>query len=206
MGTDNLFHKQKRKLARILATRSAKKRVLIVCEGNKTEPNYFKSFCITSAEVKVIGKGFNTKTLVKYAKKQQAKASSEKLPYAQVWCVFDRDSFKKEHVNTAIQMAESSGFKVAFSNEAFELWYVLHYEYLNSGISRKRYEEKITKYIGAKYKKNDPRMYDILLSRQNKAISRAKKLLKIHSTKNPADMNPSTTVHLLVEELNKLKK
>ena len=41
-----------------------KKRILIVCEGEKTEPNYFEAFRVTSAVVKVIGLGQNTKRLV----------------------------------------------------------------------------------------------------------------------------------------------
>lgn len=206
MGTDDLFHKRKRELARKRAVRFAKKRLLIVCEGTKTEPNYFKAFCITSAEVKIVGDGFNTKSLVKYAKTEKDKAVREKLPYDQVWCVFDRDSFSKEQFNEAVRMAEQHGFRTAFSNEAFELWYVLHFEYLTAGIGRVQYNKKLTKYLKKNYKKNAADMYESLLSRQKEAVLNAKKLLKTYDNANPADMNPSTTVHLLVEELNKLKK
>ena len=45
MGSDNLFHRRKAKktsdLARRRAKRSAYQKILIVCEGEKTEPNYF---------------------------------------------------------------------------------------------------------------------------------------------------------------------
>ncbi|MBF0511120.1 MAG: RloB domain-containing protein [Candidatus Omnitrophica bacterium] len=204
MGTDNLFHKKKREVLRKLASRNAKQRILIVCEGEQTEPNYFKAFPITSVEVKVIGDGFNTKSLVKFTKTKSAQAKREKLPFFQVWCVFDRDSFSKEHFNAAIQMAESAGFKVAFSNEAFELWYLLHFEYLTAGIDRSQYKSKLSKLLGKEYRKNSIDMYDCLLSKQDVAIKHAKKLLGIHHDRNPADMTPSTTVHLLVEELNKL--
>ena len=42
MGSDDLFHKAKkaRDLARKAGRRKGKERVLIVCEGAKTEPNY----------------------------------------------------------------------------------------------------------------------------------------------------------------------
>ena len=206
MGTDNLFHKRKRALKRKQAKRLAKKRILIVCEGEKTEPDYFKSFCITSAEVKVIGDGLNTKRLVKYAKQEKDKAVREKLPYAQVWCVFDKDDFPKGQFNTAIQMAESYGFYAAYSNEAFELWYLLHFEYLTAGINRSQYRTKLTKHMKKKYRKSDSDMYKKLLNRQKKAIHRAKKLFRTYKDDTPADMNPSTTVHLLVEELNNLSK
>ncbi len=46
MGTDDLFHKRKLRTTKSLLRRKAKRdsydRVLIVCEGEKTEPNYFK--------------------------------------------------------------------------------------------------------------------------------------------------------------------
>ena len=45
MGNDNLFHKRKERKAESLRRRRAQKSpydvVLIVCEGGKTEPNYF---------------------------------------------------------------------------------------------------------------------------------------------------------------------
>ena len=44
MGSDNLYHKRKAKKAKDLARRKSKRapydKVLIVCEGEKTEPNY----------------------------------------------------------------------------------------------------------------------------------------------------------------------
>jgi hypothetical protein len=46
MGSDNLFHKRKVRraasLRRTAARRDSYDTVLIVCEGEKTEPNYFR--------------------------------------------------------------------------------------------------------------------------------------------------------------------
>ncbi|MGK8843839.1 RloB domain-containing protein [Serratia marcescens] len=46
MGTDNLFHKRKAKgraeLSRKGKGKSVSEKILIVCEGGKTEPNYLK--------------------------------------------------------------------------------------------------------------------------------------------------------------------
>ena len=123
-----------------------------------------------------------------------------------MWCVFDKDSFGKEQFNTAIQMAEKYGFRVAYSNEAFELWYILHFEYWVSGVDRKAYLTKLAEFLGEKYKKSDTFMYSKLLSMQKKAIRNAKKLLNQYPSTPPADNKPSTTVHLLVEELNKYKR
>ena len=90
--------------------------------------------------------------------------------------------------------------------ECFELWYILHFEYLTSGISRKQYCERLNRLIGKKYEKRDQEMYDLLLDKQNTALRNAKKLLENYNPRTPANNNPSTTVHLLVQELNKYIK
>jgi len=43
-----------------------------------------------------------------------------KNPYG--WCVFDRDSFPAKDYNIGIEQARAKGFKVAYSNEAFEIY------------------------------------------------------------------------------------
>jgi len=120
-----------RALQRKRELRFGRENILIVCEG-ETEKIYFEAFPLMTANLKTISTGSNTKTLIKRAKRESEDSIKRDESYDQVWCVFDRDSFSKEQFNTAIQMAESRGFQVAWSNEAFELWYVLHFEYLNS--------------------------------------------------------------------------
>ncbi|TWJ56183.1 hypothetical protein CHCC5023_1520 [Bacillus paralicheniformis] len=48
-------------------------------------------------------------------------------------------------------------------------------------------------------------MYNLLKSKQSTAIKNAKRLLESYTSQNPENNKPSTTVHLLVEELNKFK-
>jgi len=182
---------------------------LIVCEGEKTEPNYFKGFRL-NIKVTVIGSGFNTETLVTHTQELKKKAEAEKRPYKAIWVVFDKDEFPADDFNNAILKAKEAGFNVAYSNEAFELWYILHFDYMNNGVSRTQYEEMLSKRLGKPYKKNNPLMY-LLLQKvrtqhigQHAAIQNAEKLLKFYNTKhNPANDNPCTTVHQLVLELNK---
>ena len=143
------------RLERKKAKRAERENIFIACEGKETEPNYFRAFKVTSARIKAFGKGFNTKSLVKDTKKINEKARINGEPYDQVWCVFDRDSFTKEDFNSAIQMAREYEFHVAYSNEAFELWYILHFEYLVARVDRKAYRTKLTKFLDKKYKKND---------------------------------------------------
>ncbi|MGB3655272.1 MAG: RloB domain-containing protein [Rivularia sp. (in: cyanobacteria)] len=52
-------------------------------------------------------------------------------------------------------------------------------------------------------KKNSETIYDELFNKQPTAIKNATTLLKQYSPQNPVENNPSTTVHLLVQELNK---
>ncbi|NMF67311.1 RloB domain-containing protein [Brasilonema octagenarum UFV-E1] len=181
-------------------TREIRQRFLIICEGEKTEPNYFRSFRVSKnvAEVNVHGLGKNPSKLVK-----SANELNNQDDYDQVWCVFDRDSWTVEDFNNTIKNAETQGFKVACSNEAFELWYVLHFEFLNTGIPRNDYKKKLTYLLGRPYNKNSDTIYDELFEKQSIAIKNAKKLLKQYEPHNPEKDNPSTTVHLLVQELKK---
>jgi hypothetical protein len=124
---------------------------LIVCEGKKTEPNYFKSLRAelrVSVNVRVEGIGDNTDSLV-----ERAIELKDEDDYVQAWCVFDRDSFPANRFNRAIQLVENNGLQVAYSNEAFELWYILHFEYLQAGLPRDDYAEKLTRHLGKKYRK-----------------------------------------------------
>ncbi|MEH1839614.1 MAG: RloB family protein [Nostoc sp.] len=181
-------------------TREVKQRFLIVCEGAKTEPNYFMSFRVPKNVVKidVQGLGENPSKLV-----QSAKELNKQEEYDQVWCVFDRNSWTIEDFNNAIKNAEAQGFQVAYSNEAFELWYVLHFEFLNTGIPRSDYLKKLTSLSGRTYQKNSETIYDELFDKQAIAIKNAENLLKQYVPHTLAKDNPSTTVHLLVQELNK---
>jgi hypothetical protein len=184
--------------SRKVNTKEVKQRFLIVCEGAKTEPNYFKNFRVPKTVIDVKGVGENPSRLVQSAIDLNAEADEE---YDQVWCVFDRDDWPPQDFNNAIHKAENHNLKVAYSNEAFELWYVLHFEFLNTGIPRDDYIKKMTKFLGKKYQKNSDTIYDDLRNRQVNAIRNAEKLLASYNPLNPGQDNPSTTVHLLVKEL-----
>jgi hypothetical protein len=190
---------------RIEDTRNLRECILICCEGKATEPNYFRKFPINSnvIELDIVGEGFNTLSLVKEAIRLKDAAISINKPYNQIWCIFDKDSFSIDIFNSAIYKAQRNGIKIAYSNECFELWYLLHYNFINTACSRKSYKGMLTRCLGHKYKKNDPTMYEKLLPFQLKAIKHSMALLKKYSSCNPAKDNPSTTVHELVQELNK---
>lgn len=201
MGSDDLYKKEraKRELRKQSTRGKIKDSILILCEGEKTEPNYFNSFRtdLQLKNVKIDGCGTNTDKLVE-------KAFQNLNDFDQIWCVFDRDSFPPHNFNRAFQLAEKhKQIRIAYSNEAFELWYLLHFHYCDTGLHRDQYTEKLTDLLGFKYQKNSKSMYDKLSGMQETARNNARKLLENHPDPND---NPSTTVHLLVQELNKYKK
>ena len=199
-------------------TRDQIVRFLIVCEGKKTEPNYFKAFTERWSEVKEVnvkGCGCSTCQLINEAKKIQEKLEHERqVSFDRVWLVFDKDDFTD--FNKAIEEAKKEKINCAWSNEAFELWYVLHFQYLVTGVDRKQYiemiEDKVRKASKNKkfeYKKNDVGFYQILQEHgdEEQAIKRAQKLRKIRGEKkNYAAHNPRTEVDLLVDELRHPEK
>lgn len=173
-------------------------RFLIVCEGEKTEPGYFRAFRVPKDVVDVRGLGDHTLNLMRCAIKLTGSGE-----YDQVWCVLDRDSFPAERFNAALELAGQHGIRVAYSNEAFELWYLLHFQYCDAGIPRTEYGDRLTQRMGRPYRKNCDTMYDELLERQPEAIRNAGRLLAQYRPARPARDNSSTTVHVLVSELNR---
>ena len=183
--------------------------ILIVCEGERTEPNYFDQFEVTNITIDPRGIGDNTVRLVEYAIKE-----SKTNDYDQVWCVFDKDSFPNQNFNRAVELAKNENFGIAYSNESFELWYILHFEYLNSQITRDQYIKKLNNIFKSKkdegfpdsYKKNDPNIYRILKPYQHVALKNAQNLSNNYESElipSSATQCPVTYVYKLVEELNR---
>lgn len=179
--------------------RAPYKRFLIVCEGTKTEPNYFRGFRARHRPVDVEGFGVDALSLVRAAIRLNDDT------YEEVWCVFDLDDAPARIINDALALARRHKIKIAYSNQAFELWYVLHFEYLNAAMNRDAYITKIAVYLGRPYRKNDPTMYEALKDLQPQAIQNAVRLMSQYSPPKPVTDDPSTMVHQLVEALNAAK-
>lgn len=176
--------------------------LLIVCEGSVTEPRYFEAFPKKrTVNVLVRGTGRNTLSLVDWALELRRKEGAD-----ETWVVMDRDSFEPEQFRAAIQKARAHGLHVAYTNEAFEAWYLMHFHYCDADLSRETYKERLSKALGRPYVKNDPSMYWALHPMQTDAIRNAKTLQAFHAPDHdPEADNPSTTVHLLVQRLNALR-
>ena len=193
-------------LSRRQGVREIKQSFLIVCEGENTEPDYFNAFRMTAATVKAVGQAMNTMSLVSKAISIREADQKRKKVYDQCWVVFDKDDFPAKDFNQAIQYAEKNGFRVAYSNQAFEYWFLLHYNLYTGAIHRSQYKDMLSKLTGMPYSKSDGYgavMYNLLLSRQPQAIKNAETVLAEISHGNPAGEESSTTVQGLVTELNK---
>jgi hypothetical protein len=213
-----LMKAQRRKepvLSRAAPELDEKPAILIVCEGKNTEPSYFNQFRITSATVKSVGAGCNTISLV-----ERAIQLSEQRKYDQVWCVFDKDNFPDANFNNAIKLANKNNFGIAYSNQAFEYWLILHFnDHQGGGVNRKNYNQMLNDLINlfnVKYDGNGSKiieedffeLLDGVDSKKEKkrvelAITRAERNYNTFDHLNPAKEESSTTVYLLVRELLK---
>ncbi len=189
-------------------TRIIKQSFLIICEGENTEPDYFNEFKLGSAKVESVGQGMNTISLVHRAiflKKDYARKGQV---YNQYWVVFDKDDFSNNDFNTAIWVAEAAGFQVAYSNQSFELWYLLHFNLHQGEINRSLYADTLTNYLGFAYTKEkevSEKMSASLYHLTETAIRNAKLIYAgfPDTHPSPAIEESSTTVFKLVEELLK---
>jgi len=128
------------------------KSILIVCEG-QTEELYFKSFPVLGVRVDAVNLKGQSK--LKMVESTQEILNSSAIAYDEIWCVFDMDVRRGEDeysdFDNAIHQAESLGFKVAYSNDAFELWFYLHFEYTDAKNLRTFYYEELGKRLGLNY-------------------------------------------------------
>ncbi len=186
------------------------KRFLILCEG-QTERLYFKSFHDRGVSVEPRDPTSDCGKLVADAIKLDDDS------YDQVWVVFDLDynsaRGKEQFVkfDAAIAEAQAAGIRVAYSVDAFELWFLLHYTYVNSRQERTYYYDQLSKRWDINYSKEGKKakfclgIRDLLENDENasqaEAIKRAKRLVKSHEAQPPHKQNPVTTVFELVEEL-----
>lgn len=200
-------------LGRPIAELIEKPSILIVCEGENTEPSYFNQFRISSATVKSVGVGYNTISLV-----NEALELSQKGKFDRVWCVFDKDDFKDEDFNSAIQNAKANNFGIAYSNQSFEYWLILHFnDHQGGSMHRKQYNKKINEllkpfkiiYDGNGSKLISEEFFELLNGIDSKLSKKRVELAIIRAERNynqlvhinPAKEESSTTVFKLVREL-----
>lgn len=186
--------------------RERRKKFVLVCEGTETEPLYFGNYRTelrnNNLEVVILPSGFTTdpKNLVKFCQKQIGHSLDLKNGDV-IWCVFDWDSNRPEAISTAFR--EAKNVKVCLSNPSYELWYLLHFEYVSSKLTNDELKEKLKSCITDYHKSKD--YFKSLKGKRESAISNAKRLNALHEQNGidlkSIDSNPSTQVFKIVEEL-----
>lgn len=188
---------------------------MIVSEGIKTEPLYLKGFVkqindkykeiVREPRIVVYGTGRNTKGILKFIDKNIKNGIWGK--YSSFWLVYDKDDFPYDDFDNTQFSAEARtdrNFRVAWSNESIELWFLLHFQEYSSDNGREQYIEKLKKWID--YEKTREDLYDVLMEKGSleDAKRRAKKLYVEaleRGITSPSAMVPSTRVYELIEEL-----
>lgn len=190
--------------------RKPERKIVIVCEGEKTEIKYFHGFKIRGSGVDIIpihGKCTDPKSIVSYAEERMYSKWSIDLEEGDgVWCAFDVDENKNQVIKDTCSHANAKDIKIALSNPSFELWFILHYKDIFSPFTRQDAIKELKKFI-PDYEKNQ-KINPLLLEKLPEAIKRAKNLNKKHQKENKelysTESNPSTQVFELIEFIQKL--
>jgi hypothetical protein len=216
--------------------------IIISCEDTVSTPEYLNLIFETLIKAKKITqdsfiivpddvlKGTNPSKVLERLRKYKNSNSKRYKDFQHKWIVIDRDiervnggGHTSADFNKAIQSAKNIkqdlNVEVAYSNDSFELWYLLHFDYICTAILRDELNTRLIKNLKeknpTKFRDLDKKkiktkeytklIYEELLELQPAAIRNAKKLLESYrGSHNPESDNPSTTVYELVELLNKI--
>ncbi|MFB9984773.1 RloB family protein [Mesorhizobium newzealandense] len=200
-------------LRRTQGRKKSSPRILIVCEGEKTERNYFNAIRrerrLSGARVQILPSDYGTDPLsvVNYA---LDKFLAEGRAFDEVYAVFDRDDHHT--YNNALDRA--SALNNSYKNEAgvrvpfaavpsvpnFELWLLLHFKSVLAPIHRTEvYAELKKPAFYPTYAKNSATVYDDTKGNIGTATQRATHL---RESFNPADgSDPYTDIDLVANKL-----
>lgn len=186
--------------------------ILVVTEGEKTEPLYLgglrNHLKLHAADIYIINTpGTDALTIVKEAishrdqRKREAKHGCT-VPYDSVWAVFDTErADTNPNLHAARQLANSRGIYIALSNPCFEFWILLHDEYTTAPfMSCAEVIRRIRDRFNRAYEKSYPTVSEYLPKIQ--FAVRNSERCRIHHRASGGDGNPSTGVDLLVREMN----
>jgi len=105
VAANNFVHKRTAKGVKSLQRQRASKqpyhKVLVVCEGEKTEPYYFSElrdqYRLNSATVEVVGCRLDPYRIFTVAKRRYRDEKERGDPFDKVYCVFDKDNHTSYH-------------------------------------------------------------------------------------------------------------
>lgn len=222
MGTDNLFHKRKARQFRASESRKAKRapyeRVLIVCEGEKTEPHYLTElrdhYGLNTANIEVDGEcGSSPMSVFRHAQQRYDDSVYSGDAYDRVYCVIDKDKHTdyQQALDAIANAQPAECFYAINSVPCFEYWVLLHFVYTTQPFHATGTKsvcdcvgEKLRECCLPGYNKKDKGLFAQLLPQLEFAKANAIRSLK-EAERNHTD-NPSTRIHELVDYLQNLLK
>lgn len=196
------------------AFKEPRKSILIVCEGEKTEPIYFKALKETlrliMVDVEIVGEGGAPITVVNRAialreeRKQIARKSLTKTEYEVIYCVIDVDTH--ETLDQTIDKARGNAICVILSNPCFEYWYILHFRKTSAPFNRSQDAKAALRREHPAYNESDTTIFNVVYPKTSDAIKHSKEVLKEqhNDSEDLSDCNPSTHVHKIVEYLQNM--
>lgn len=159
------------------------------------------------ADFDLVGGAGNTISVVERGIELSTRAKRERRPYIHTWCVFDRDEHPTGRFNDAIQRANATeGLTAIWSNEAFELWYLLHFGYVDASLRRDEINRKLSRHLGCSYEKDDQTIFEKLALRPSLLEDALRNAEKLMSDNRSPLRNPSLKIHLLIRRLLKIKE
>jgi hypothetical protein len=147
-----------RKLNRRPPNRDIVRKIVVACEGSKTEPGYFESIGreLRLRTLRIILLRHQGKTdprsIIERAieKRQEMKQDRAWTQGDTAWAVFDGDEHieqSPENWKSAIALAKKQKIQLAITNPCFELWYLIHFRDHFSQITRDRVINLLVKHI-----------------------------------------------------------
>lgn len=204
------------RIKRRRATQPPQKKILIICEGRNTEPEYIKDFardrkhplveCESIPGVGVPKSIVDRAILGKRELEKQARKSGNSFDKNyEVWCVSDMDDHPG--VSQEIQRAKDNGLYFALSNPCVELWGYLHYRQNDAPRSRHEMQKLLAQEMpGYDHDKGAKFNYDDMKERYVEAVKRAKELRTRREEEDIPKGNPSTDMFELMESIGTVGK
>ncbi|MBD2615500.1 MAG: RloB family protein [Nostoc sp. ZfuVER08] len=210
-------------LRRRLGNKKSRDNFLIVVEGQETEYNYFNALKhdlkLSTTDIRIVSAsgGDPLKIIDKTCSLvQENKLETEKgnqLAFDRVFCVFDDDN-KIEKFKQALLKGQENNFICITSIPCFEFWFLIHYLYTTAPFAN--YKELCPKLEAEmrkagilktkeSYDKSDVKLYYKLKPKLENALNNSAELQKNHPNEDGCT-NPSTKVHILIQELIKQKE
>ena len=155
-----------------------------------------------------IGLGRGTRKLVNDVEGVRAEEERKLgVPFDEVWVAFDKDSFND--FEQAVKEGRDKGYHIAYSNQAIEYWFLLHFkDHQGSAMSRSTYAKHLNKELnplGLKYDPNakeiSEELFNLMYTRLQNAFDRAFKIYVDKDQRGCPTEESVTTIHHLIHAI-----